>query len=146
MNEKLINRLNQMITISVYCIYPLMLVLLFFTQDDRFWRVLLAPTISFIAVSIFRNVYNAPRPYEVTDNKPILKKNTKGKSFPSRHVFSVFVIAMTLFYISKPLGISLMVSGVILAYLRVIGGVHFPKDVIAGAIIGLLSGFLGFYL
>lgn len=146
MNAKIINLLNNIITFSVYCIYPLMLIGLFFTQDERFFRVLLTPTISFIAVSIFRNIYNAPRPYEVADIKPILKKDTKGKSFPSRHVFSVFVIAMTLFYISKPLGISLMFSGVLLAFLRVIGGVHFRKDVIAGAIIGILSGILGFYL
>lgn len=146
MNKKLINSLNNFITISVYCLYPITLVLLALTQDGRFWRVLFTPAISFVMVSIFRNFINAPRPYEVADTVPIIKKETKGKSFPSRHVFSVFVIATTLFYIYKPVGILLMLAGILLAILRVVGGVHFPRDVIAGAIIGILSGFLGFYL
>lgn len=146
MNPKVINLLNRIITISVYAIYPIVLFLLIWTRDERAWRVFLAPAISFILVSIFRNKVNAPRPYEVNDTTPLIKKDTKGKSFPSRHVFSVFVVASTLYFISQPLGIVLMLAGVLLAFLRVIGGVHFPRDVIAGAIIGIVSGFLGFYL
>jgi membrane-associated phospholipid phosphatase len=146
MNPKVINQLNKIITLSVYTIYPLVLIYLIYSGDTRIWRVVLAPAISFILVSIFRNILNAPRPYEVTGATPIIKKDTKGKSFPSRHVFSVFVIGATLYFISSPLGIALMLAGCILAVLRVIGGVHFPRDVIAGAVIGILSGILGFYL
>lgn len=146
MYAKTINIANHLITYSVYTIYPLVLIFLIYNRDARFWRVLLAPAISYVLVSLFRNYVNAPRPYEVTDNIPIIKKDTKGNSFPSRHVFSVFVIASTLYFISEPLGIILMLAGCILAVLRVIGGVHFPRDVIAGAIIGILSGILGFYL
>lgn len=146
MHAKMINRINNVITYIVYTTYPVVLMILIYNRDVRFWRVLLAPSISFVLVSLFRNYVDAPRPYEVTGNTPIIKKDTNGKSFPSRHVFSAFVIATTLYYISQPLGISLMVAGSILAVLRVIGGVHFPKDVIAGAIIGILSGILGFLL
>lgn len=146
MYAKVINQLNRLITILVYATYPTVLIVLIFSRDVRFWRVLLAPSISFVLVSIFRNYVNAPRPYEVTGDIPIIKKDTRGKSFPSRHVFSVFVIASTLYFISNPLGIFLMLAGVLLAILRVVGGVHFPRDVIAGAIIGILSGVLGFYL
>jgi len=144
--KKMINPLNKFITVLVYCTYPLVLALLIFTHDVRFWRVLLTPAISFVLVSLVRQYIYAPRPYEVSDFVPIINKKTKGKSFPSRHVFSVFVIATTLYYIFKPLGIILMLAGVLLAILRVIGGVHFPKDVVVGAIIGILSGVLGFYL
>lgn len=146
MYEKAINLSNRLITYSVYATYPVVLVLLMYSRDARFWRVLLAPSISFVVVSIFRNYVDAPRPYEVTGKTPIITKDTKGKSFPSRHVFSVFVIASTLYFISKPLGIFLMLAGCVLAVLRVIGGVHFPRDVIAGAIIGIVSGILGFHL
>lgn len=142
---KIINSLNLTVTTLVYCTYPIVLGLLMFTQDTRFWRVLLTPAISFILLSIFRNYINAPRPYEVLDIVPIIKKDTKGKSFPSRHVFSIFVIAMTIYYISKPLGLLLMFAGSLLAITRVIGGVHFPKDVLAGAAIGILSGISGLY-
>ena len=146
MNKKLITHLNRLITTSVYITYPIVLFYLVYLRDVRFWRVLLAPGISFVFVSIFRHYVNAPRPYEVADIEPIIEKETTGNSFPSRHVFSIFVIATTLYFISKPLGILLMIAGVLLAILRVVGGVHFPRDVIAGAIIGIISGVLGFYL
>lgn len=146
MNKKIINRLNRFVTLLIYCAYPLVLGGLIFTRDIRFWRVLLTPAISFVLVSILRHHIDAPRPYEISDSVPIIEKESKGNSFPSRHVFSAFVIATTLYFISKPLGVILMAAGFLLAVLRVIGGVHFPKDVIVGAIIGIISGVLGFYL
>lgn len=144
--NKTINILNKLITTVVYITYPLILGFLVIKQDSRFWKVLLIPAISFVLVSLIRYYIDAPRPYEVSNSVPIIKKDTQGKSFPSRHVFSVFVIASTLYYISNPLGLLLMVAGIGLAIIRVVGGVHFPRDVIIGAIIGILAGVLGFYL
>lgn len=40
----------------------------------------------------------------------------------------------------------IFVAGVFLALIRVIGGVHYIHDVIAGAFLGILIGFLGFYV
>lgn len=102
------------------------------------------PAVSFVLVSVFRKFYSAPRPYEILDIQPLIKKNTKGKSFPSRHVFSVFMIGMTYFYMYWPAGIAIGILGIALAYVRVVGGVHFPKDIAAGALIGILSGILYF--
>lgn len=137
---------NKIITLMVYFIYIILLLSLLVMHDNRFLKVLLVPSISFFLVSAARNIINAPRPYEKLDIVPIIHKNTKGKSFPSRHIFSIFVIAMALYYISIPMGITLMIIGVFLAVIRVIGGIHFPIDVAAGAIIGILSGLIGFYL
>ena len=146
MNKKIITHLNLLITTLIYITYPLVLFYLIYTRDERFWRVLLAPAISFVFVSMIRHYIDAPRPYEVKEIDPIIKKETKGNSFPSRHVFAAFVIATTVYFVSKPLGILLMFAGFLLAVLRVIGGVHFPRDVIVGAIIGIVSGVLGFYI
>lgn len=65
---------------------------------------------------------------------------------PSRHVFSAFIIGMAYLYVSIPMGIVIMMIGVLLATVRVIAGVHFPKDVIAGAAIGIILGIIGFYV
>ena len=95
---------------------------------------------SFLLVSVFRNLYNAKRPYELLEIQPLIHKDKKGKSFPSRHVFSVFVIAMTFLWLCPPAGVVFLVVGVLLALCRVIGGVHFPRDVIAGALAGIAAG------
>lgn len=137
---------NRLFTGLTYVSYPLFLLLLILQKNLFFLRALLIPGISFAAVSIFRDKFDAPRPYEKFDTPPILKKDTKGHSFPSRHVFSIFVIAMTIFYVYPWCGILFFILGTGLALIRVFGGVHEPRDVIAGAIVGIVSGLLGYYV
>ena len=113
---------------------------------DGKWRqmaaLILVPAVSFVAVSVFRSVYNAKRPYEIYDFKPLIPKDTKGKSFPSRHVFSIFVIGSSVCWFYPLPGGLLCLMGCILAVIRVAAGIHFPKDVIAGAVTGIVCGYL----
>lgn len=100
--------------------------------------------VPFIAVSVFRRVLNAPRPYEVY---PFfgedLPKNKKGRSFPSRHAFSAFVIG-TLTLLTDPfLGIPLLLCALAMSAARVLLGVHFVRDVVAGGAIGIASAVIG---
>lgn len=141
-----VKRLNRILTSLVMMIYPLFLIFLFLEKDGFLMRAVLVPAISFFAVTVFRRLYNAPRPYEKFGVPPVLEKDTKGKSFPSRHVFSVFIIAMTVFYLHPGAGIMLWITGAILGIIRVAGGVHEPRDVIAGAAAGIISGVIGYYL
>lgn len=111
--------------------------------DQRVIPLVAAPAVSFLLVSFFRGRYDAVRPYEKYGFVPLVPKDTQGKSFPSRHVFSIFVIATVTCYIWLLPGILLLLLGMILALLRVVMGVHFPKDVLAGALIGVFSGCVG---
>lgn len=142
--KKLIS-LNQILTGLVFMVYPLYMVVLYGERDPKLTRAILVPAISFALVTVFRRIVNAPRPYEKFGIPPVLEKDTRGKSFPSRHVFSVFVIAVTIFNSHPGPGIILCLIGVVMAIIRVLGGVHEPRDVIAGAIIGLAAGVIGFY-
>ncbi len=129
-----------------YLAYPVLLIVLAAGRSGELVRAVAVPGISFILLSIFRYLYNAPRPYEVFGISPVIKKDTKGKSMPSRHVFSIFVIAATVYYFCHPAGIALAAAGIVLAAARVAGGVHFPADVITGAVLGAACGLTGFYL
>lgn len=103
------------------------------------------PAISFLAVTIFRANYSARRPYEIYQFTPLLPKETQGKSFPSRHVFSIFILGTTFFVVSEPLGIVTYALGIVLAVIRVVTGVHFPKDVLVGALLGVFLGAAGYF-
>lgn len=137
---------NKLLTYSCYIAYPLTLFYIGFHQDPRLMQTILVPAITFVILSIFRDRYNAKRPYEVLDIQPIIIKHTRGHSFPSRHVFSCFVIAMTFLWLNPPVGAVFLLMGVILCFCRVIGGVHFPRDVIVGALVGVLSGVVGYWV
>lgn len=137
---------NKILTLLVYLAYPLALLAAYRRGIDSLIRSILIPAVSFVLLSAFRNWYNAPRPYEVIDMEPVIKKDTKGHSFPSRHVFSAFMIAMVLFSLSAPCGVVFLFVAFCIAVIRVLGGVHFPKDVIVGAMVGIVLWYFGNWL
>ena len=137
-------RLNKVLTILTYLAYIGLVVSQLVLDLQTAWRILLIPAIGFVGVTIFRKLFNAKRPYQLLEIEPLIAREKQGQSFPSRHIFSIFMITMAIGYVCWPLGMAYAVLGVILAYVRVVGGVHFPKDVIAGAAIAILWGHLGF--
>ena len=143
---KALKALNRVLTLSCYFLYPALLLWAFVTKDPRLLRLVLVPAISFVSLSVVRRGLNRPRPYEALDIIPLIPREKKGESFPSRHVFSVFVIAMTWGWVCPPVGWLLGAVGVLLAVTRVVAGIHFPRDVLAGALLGMACGWVGFSL
>ena len=117
-----------------YVLYPVLLVLLALYEPAELLRAILTPAVLFVGLSAFRRLYDAPRPYEALEIDSLMHKSTKGRSFPSRHIFSIFMIAMC------------WLCGVFMAAIRVIGGVHYPKDVIAGAFVAIVGGIVGLWV
>lgn len=137
---------NKILTYIIFAAYPVLLVWLFARDDGRFWRVLLVPGVSFLIVTAVRKLINRRRPYESYAIDPLIRKDTRGKSMPSRHVFSSAVIAMMLLYVLPEAGVVFLIFTALLAVIRVLGGVHYPSDVIAGLLIGVLSGTVVFLI
>ncbi|MCW8486360.1 phosphatase PAP2 family protein [Streptococcus macedonicus] len=135
---------NSLLTKIMYLIYPLMLIYLFCIQSNRLLAFILIPALSFMLVSVVRKLLNVPRPYETWNITPLISKDTKGHSFPSRHVFSASIISMAVLTQSSFLGVILLILSLVIAFCRVLGGVHYPHDVVAGYLIGLICGFLLF--
>ncbi len=96
-----------------------------------------------VIVSLVRHLINAPRPYELYSFYELAPKSKKGGSFPSRHAFSVFAIGTALCFVHPVLGAVLLALGVLLCVMRVLLGIHFIRDVVAGALTGALSSVIG---
>ncbi len=108
--------------------------------------LLCAAGVGFAAVSLVRRLINAPRPYELYSFYEKKPKEKSGSSFPSRHAYSAFSIAALFLCVSIPVSIALFALGVLLCVCRVLLGIHFIRDVAAGALIGILSGAVGILL
>ena len=148
-DDKRIRRIiwaNRILTGIVFVSYPLYLISLLIKRDTLLPQAVVVPAVSFVVVTLFRKIVNEPRPYEKYDLPPVIDKDTRGKSFPSRHVFSVFVIAVTVSVRNPAAGCALALIGILIAVIRVIGGVHTVWDVMAGAVVGIISGVIGYYL
>ena len=101
--------------------------------------------VPFALVSFFRRAFNAPRPAEVYsfDETFVYANRKRGRSFPSRHVFSAFVIGTALCFLAPVFGILICTFGLVLGVCRALLGIHFVRDVVAGALIGICSGIIG---
>lgn len=145
--QKLLYYANLILAGSVYVAYPVLLGVLLIHKDSILARAIIVPLDSFIILSVVRGFINRKRPYELYECAPAIHKDKEGKSFPSRHVFSVFVIATTFWGVGCTLaGAVLFLVGACIAAVRVYCGVHFLSDVIAGAVAGVLSGVIGFWI
>lgn len=140
---KVLEGLNKTITRTFYLFFPIFLSLVFLRNGGfvLFTTVLIMGG-GFFLLSLGRSLYNRPRPYQTWEIQPLIKKDSLGKSFPSRHVFSATVIAMLALMLNPWLGGTMLFLAAILAILRVLGGVHYPSDVLTGYFVGILVGFL----
>ena len=140
----LLQLFNSSITRLMYLLYPLLLAYIFWYQKERILPYILLPGLAFLLVTLIRKTLNQARPYEAWDIQPFLKKETQGQSMPSRHVFSATMISMCFLTFNLCLGAVLLILSATLAVCRVLGGVHYPKDVLVGMAIGILAGSLLF--
>ena len=140
---KVLEGLNKIITRTFYLLFPIFLIWVWLRGG---WFILSTTVLimggGFFLLSLGRSLYNRPRPYQTWAIQSLIKKDSLGKSFPSRHVFSATVIAMLALMINPCLGGTMLFLAAILAILRVLGGVHYPSDVLAGYVIGILIGLL----
>lgn len=143
---RLLRAFNRLMTVVLPIVYLTLLAATYFQEGfgKQVWMYVFVPASGFVILSLFRKKINAPRPYEVWEIVPLLDRDSPGQSMPSRHVFSATIISMAYFHASLSAGVVLLVLSAFLGLVRVLGGVHFPKDVVVGYMCGLVWGVLFF--
>ena len=143
---RLLRAFNRFMTIVMPMIYLTLLAITYLQQGlgKQVGIYLFIPASGFVILSFLRKKINAPRPYEEWDIKPLLDRDSPGQSMPSRHVFSATIISMACLHASLSVGVILLVLSALLGIVRVLGGVHYPKDVVVGYICALVWGVLFF--
>ena len=144
--RSLLRAFNRFMTVVMPMIY-LTLLATIYLQEGLGKQVLMyvfIPASGFVILSFLRKKINAPRPYEEWDIKPLLDRDSPGQSMPSRHVFSATIISMACLHASLAIGMICLTLSALLGLVRVLGGVHYPKDVVVGYICGLVWGVIFF--
>ena len=89
---------------------------------------------------ILKNLVGRIRPYEFNEGVEILVARLSDYSFPSGHTLASFEAATVLLIRDKRLGVPALVLAVAIAFSRLYLYVHYPTDVLAGIILGVLIG------
>ncbi|WP_418686834.1 phosphatase PAP2 family protein [Adlercreutzia equolifaciens] len=106
--------------------------------------VLIAVLLGAIVTSgILKPLIMRPRPCDVNPLVPMIIDRPHGSSFPSGHATAAFAAFGALLFSKgpKPLVIVVGIGAVLMALTRLYCYVHYPTDVLAGTIVGLLAGF-----
>lgn len=96
---------------------------------------------------LLKNLIMRDRPFNVIEGLSILIETPHDYSFPSGHAGSSFAVAMVILLIlPRRWGIPAIITAVVMAMSRIYVGVHFPSDILAGAVIGTATAILSVYI
>lgn len=137
--------LGRLLPLIVFVSYPAVLAALAINREYiSLAKVCIIPAAGFAFVTALRKKLNFKRPYEKYDFVPVTPRNKKGESFPSRHCASAFLISTAVASVDLRLGAFLLSVSVVIGAVRVLSGVHFVRDVLAGGLLGIAIGALAF--
>jgi undecaprenyl-diphosphatase len=92
--------------------------------------------------SLFKHFIQRPRPFD-TGMEVIQRSAAGGFSFPSNHAINMFCMAFFLSTFFPNSRFLVFTMAVLVAFSRIYNGVHYPSDVVGGAVIGAVFGILG---
>ena len=118
-----------------------LLFLLFWKKRKVIFQSLLAGFLAkFGLVELIRLFWLRPRPFIENEVNLLLEHN--GASFPSGHAAFFFALSFVIYQYNKKAGIGFFTASFFIAISRVFCGIHWPSDILAGALVGVFSGWL----
>ena len=127
--------------------YAIALCIFFFGGTDRIAALAAAGVSAALSVLLFlavKRIAGRPRPCHVEPHCWATLLPPDRFSFPSGHTMTAFAVAIPLALFYPALTIGLLLCALSIAISRILLGMHFLSDVIAGAMIGSAIGYLGY--
>lgn len=140
MSDKTLIYFDKALTGTGIVAFVVLEVLAFLQDPCLCLRITLVCTISFVIVTLLRKFLNFPRP----DYEGAIYDKKKGEAFPSRHTFSLAIIALSWLNINVIAGSVLFGLSILLGGVRIAIGAHSPKDVYCAIIIALVVAYAGY--
>ena len=123
--------------------YPAVPALMLLGDSQKAWTFFLAGLFAFAIelplYKLLKNGIKRNRPCEVLSGVQGRISPSDRFSFPSGHTAAAFVMATLLSYFFPILSMPLFSWALLVGFSRIYLGVHYPTDILAGLVIGLLS-------
>jgi undecaprenyl-diphosphatase len=110
---------------------------LLWRRPSIFFTVVAADALADVLADAGKAAFHRHRPYEHQLGPP-----SSAYSFPSGHSATSFACATVLSSFAPRLRVPFFLLATLIAFSRVYNGLHYPTDVLAGALLGVLTALL----
>lgn len=120
-------------------------ILLLAANFKKYWKIIIVSSLSafvsrFIVGAVIKWLWFRPRPFVAMDVNQLVYYNPLESSFPSGHALFYFALSMAMYLFNKKLGMIFYAFTLLIVFSRVFVGIHWPSDILAGAVIGTIVG------
>ncbi|MGG3522546.1 undecaprenyl-diphosphatase [Bacillus pseudomycoides] len=142
----------MMVFVAEYMLYALILGVLiyWFTRNNKNRMMIIQGGLAFIVAEIIGKIvgqfYSHHQPFAVLSNVNQLVEHEIDNSFPSDHTILFFSICVSIWLVRKKEGWLWLMLAFCVAISRIWVGVHYPIDVVTGALVGIISALFVYWI
>ena len=135
----------------LYFLFPILLVLIVYKFRMRGVKFLVTLAVALILTDmvcfrVIKHMVQRPRPAHAGIHVILRVEDSGGTSFPSSHAANIFAAATVTSYFFPVTSLLFFLYAATVAYSRVYVGVHYPSDVLIGALVGFLISYMVLYI
>jgi undecaprenyl-diphosphatase len=128
-------------TFFIWFLYAGLIVLWFIDgriKKEQVIHALLASFFAWTIAFVIKLIFPTDRPFVVNgEGVDVLIRPTDG-AFPSQHTTLAFALAVTIYMHDRKFGWYFLIGAIVIGAARVLANVHYPVDILGGALIGTL--------
>ena len=111
-------------------------------KREQVLHALLAVALAWGIAQVVKGLFPTVRPFELSDLTPLTLLPRSDGAFPSGHSAAAFALATTIWFHDKKVGWAFVTTALIVGVARVWGNVHYPIDILGGAVLGAAVAFV----
>ncbi|WP_242634562.1 undecaprenyl-diphosphatase [Bacillus timonensis] len=137
-----------MIMIGSYALYFLIFVVIFYLfKKGEQNRIMVMSSLLSVGIAVLLGrvagmVHSNNQPFAELPNVNQLVEKAVNNSFPSDHTMIFFAVCFSFFLFKKPGRYLWMVLACLVGFARIWVGVHYPGDILVGAILAIFAALL----